>query len=536
MNGIRLTSGLSDLQQHNYQDVFTQRLASLENENITIMLDIGTTQAEMKALERQATGPIEEQVNSRVENDNVVILLNQQSALLEAELASALTKFGQNHVVVRQAQERLDEIKNRKQARAAEIGDIIRLANLKNSQDSLAILKSRLDQLQLDRENAQKQKRVIDDARAQYEDIIVKRDDSQARLANLKASIEKYDIILNNPDIPKVRLAAQAIQPLEVSFPRWQLFFPGGTFLGLMLGVALAFALEMLNDLVRTPRDVARFLRIPQLGIIPDADEDDQLDNIEPTLALIKSPYSVVAEAYRNLRSNTRLLLSQNSKSILITSPSADDGKTSVAVNLAASLAAQGVKILLVDANFWKPRLKILFPLIASQKPTPKKLNGNLESEEPNGNIQLGLSTVLAGLCGYHEVIRPSGFANCDIVDSGELAPNPAELLGSPQMAMFIKHQCEKYDYVIIDGPPALLVGDVKQLAKIVDGTILVFNADGTKRGTAQRIISDLFQVNATILGCCLFAVRYIKGGYFREQIRAYQEYQKAQFAKSTAS
>ena len=101
---------------------------------------------------------------------------------------------------------------------------------------------------------------------------------------------------------------------------------------------------------------------------------------------------------------------------------------------------------------------------------------------------------------------------------------------------MFVKHQCEKYEYVIIDGPPALLVGDVKQLAKIVDGTILVFNAAGTKRGAAQRIISDLQQVNASILGCCLFGVRYMKGGYFREQFSAYQEYQKAQLAKSAAS
>jgi Mrp family chromosome partitioning ATPase len=103
-------------------------------------------------------------------------------------------------------------------------------------------------------------------------------------------------------------------------------------------------------------------------------------------------------------------------------------------------------------------------------------------------------------------------------------------------MAQFIKHQTEKYDYVIIDGPPALIVGDVKLLARIVDGTILVFNASSTQRGTAERVISELRQVNANILGCVLFGVHSFKGGYFKEQFKAYQEYQKVQFPKPAVS
>ena len=285
---------------------------------------------------------------------------------------------------------------------------------------------------------------------------------------------------------------------MEVSFPLWEMFFPGGTVLGLLLGLALAFAIEWLNDLVRTARDVAKFLRIPLLGVIPDADEDDQLDGIDPSLALIKSPYSVIGEAYRNLRSNLRLLVPATSKSILVTCGFAGDGKTSVAVNLATSLAAQGKKVLLIDANFWRPKLNIIFPNPNRQQPpVNKQSSGSEENGETNEYVELGLSTVLAGLCGYHEVIRPSGISNCDLVDSGMLPPNPAELLGSIQMEQFIKHQSEKYDYVIVDGPPALLVGDVKLLARIVDGTILVFNAASTKRGAAQRIINELRRVNA---------------------------------------
>jgi Mrp family chromosome partitioning ATPase len=83
------------------------------------------------------------------------------------------------------------------------------------------------------------------------------------------------------------------------------------------------------------------------------------------------------------------------------------------------------------------------------------------------------------------------------------------------------------YDYIIIDGPPVLLVSDAKVLAGLVDATLLVFNAAATSRGAAQRTIRELTQVNARIVGCVLFAARAIKGGYFHEQLKSYRKYQK---------
>jgi Mrp family chromosome partitioning ATPase len=539
LNNIMTTTGFTDLAEHAYQDIFTQRVALLEVESNTLMFDISDIVAQIKSLERQASGPIEELTSRIVETDPVVTMLNQQAVLLNAALASGLTKYGENHRIVRQLQEQLNEINNQKQARSKEIGEIIRQSNLRGGQDALDILKNKLAQLQAGRKEAEIQKRKIDLAKVQYEENITKRDEAQGRLAELKASIDKYDVILNDPETPKVKVAAAAAEPLTVSFPRWEAFFPGGTILGLLLGLTLAFAIEFLNDLIRTAKDVARFLHIPLLGIIPDANEDDQLDGIDPSLALIKSPYSVVGEAYRNFRSNLRLLLPATSKSILVTSGFACDGKTSVAINLAASLAAQGRKILLIDANFWQPKLNVIFPKPNHrQTPVKKQDSASEENGETNEYVEIGLSTVLAGLCGYHEVIRPAaGISNCDLVDSGLLPPNPAEMLGSVQMEQFIKHQSERYDYVIVDGPPELLVGDVKSLARIVDGTILVFNAANTKRGTAQRIVAELRQVNANVLGCVLFAVCSVKGGYFKEQYKAYQEYQKkAQFVKTAVS
>ncbi|MHC4572302.1 MAG: CpsD/CapB family tyrosine-protein kinase, partial [Planctomycetota bacterium] len=146
---------------------------------------------------------------------------------------------------------------------------------------------------------------------------------------------------------------------------------------------------------------------------------------------------------------------------------------------------------------------------------------------------EFGLSTLLSGLCGYQEIIRSVGIEGLSLIDSGLLPSNPAELLGGAQMKQLVKQQRERYDYIIIDGPPVLLVSATKILARLADGTVLVFNAAATRRGAAMRTIRELREINASIVGCVLLSVRAMKGGYFTEQFRSFQEYQKLQLAHS---
>ena len=196
----------------------------------------------------------------------------------------------------------------------------------------------------------------------------------------------------------------------------------------------------------------------------------------------------------------------------------AGDGKTSVAVNLATTFVAADKKVLLIDANFRLPNLKRLFPKIQTDE-----LEEKLEVE----SFDFGLSSVLMNQCGSKEAIRPGGIEGLDVIDGGPLPANPAELLGSPRMEELLGQQRNNYDHIIIDGPPVLLVSDAKVLARLVDTTILVFNAATTSRGAAQRTISEFKDVNANIVGCVLFAVRSMKGGYFQEQFKSYRKYEK---------
>lgn len=526
MAEVRRASGFTDLEQRYFEHTITLTLNSLELEQNDLALEIKQLQASIGTLEKLAVGFVNEQVQDQIENDPTVVMLTQQLVLQEARLAGALTRLGENHRDVRQMQESISDTRLRRDDRRAEIAEQTRQANFKNAQDGLIILRSRFEESERLRQEAAARKRDLDLARVQYEQRVTIRDERKDRLKEIKMQIGKRTIMHDDPETPKVQKVGDAPVPLEVSSPKWEFYFPGGTVLGFMCAVGLTFLIELLNDLVRTPRDVGKFLHIPLLGVIPDADEDEQTRNIDLCHVVRQAPYSIISESYRRLRANFKLSrFAESSKVLLVSSGMAGDGKTSVAANFAATFVAENKRVLLVDANFWRPSLHKIFP-----KSQPQPPNDQTEASEQS---EFGLSTLLAGLCGYQEVIRPGGIEGLSIIDSGLLPSNPAELLGGPQMEQLLKHQRQSYDYVIVDGPPILLVSEAKVLARLVDGTILVFNAGATRRGAAMRTIRELREVNATIIGCVLLAVKAMKGGYFHEQFKSYQQYQELQLARS---
>jgi capsular exopolysaccharide synthesis family protein len=521
---VRDRFGVTDLEQFGsryIQHTYEIRLNDLELQRNELMLQIGQLQSAVGTLEDQARGAIPVQVERLIQTDPVVVALTQQLALQESALAGRLSKFGEDHRTVRQTRELIEKIKKEIESRKVEVAEQTRQANLRNAQDTMVILADQLEELERMREEAAAKKRDLDLARTLYSDRQTVRDERREMLDTIKAQIQSYQIIYTDPETPKVLSMGFAPEPLEVSSPRWEFYFPGGTVLGMMLGVGLAFLIELLNDLVRTPRDVARYLHIPLLGVIPDAEEDAQVPDIDLCHVVRQAPYSIVSESYRRLRTNLKLSGSADSlKVLLVTSGMPGEGTTSVMVNLATTLVAENNKVLLIDANFRRPSLQEAFPRAGAKEP---------ETE----NSAFGLSSLLTGLCSYENVLRPNVMEGLDIIETGSLPSNPAELLGNYRMEQLIKDRRNNYDYVIIDAPPALLFSDAKIIAKVVDGTVLVFNAGTTRRGAAQRMILEMRAVSAPITGCILFAAKVLKGGYFQEQFKSYRKYQKVQLAHS---
>ncbi len=517
LDDIRRRYGFTDLEEHSFMPILDQKLNQLNTDGDKLSMDISEIRANIESLAAQAQGPVQIQVERQVETDPVMLTLSQQIALQESSLAGALARFGEDHRIVRQIREYIDSVEQERLRRKAVIAEQTRQANLRNAQDVLLTMQRKLEQLEALRETTAKQKEEMDLAKTQFAKAVKIRDERRTMLDSIKEQMEKLKIIHDDPETPKVMLTGLAPEPLEASFPRWQVFFPAGAFLGTLLGIGLAFLIELLNDLVRTPKDIITHLRIALLGIIPDSQEDEQVDNIEPAFVVRQAPNSIIGESYRRMKTNLKLSESGiSAKTILITSAGAQDGKTTVAINLATTLVADGKKVLLIDANLRRPSFHSIF--------------GN--HSETNSVIP-GLSSLIAGQCTLKDAIRSSGTEWLEIIESGRTPANPAELLTSTAMEKLIKQQSENYDYVIIDGPPVLLASETKVLAKYVDGTLLVFNASTTKRGVGIRTINELKQVNAEIFGCVLVGVRILKGGYFREMFRSYQEYQLLETAKA---
>ncbi len=343
----------------------------------------------------------------------------------------------------------------------------------------------------------------IDQKLAEYRSREEEVNQLQEQYNELLGFTRQLEMMGSNTEVAQLgRIPATA--PREQDFPRWEFMVPTGSFLGLLVGIGLALLLELMDTSLRTPRDIARHVHIPMLGTVPDVDDEEvRIDKVE--MASLQAPRSMVAEAFRSVRTN--LLLSapaERQRTLLVASAKPEEGRTTVATNLAMSIAQSGRRVLLVDANFHRPALQNLFPTAAGR----------------------GLSNILVGQATLPDLVRTTDLPNLDVLGSGPIPPNPTELLSGSYLRDMINVAQQQYDQIIFDGPPILLVSDALVLSGIVDGVVLVCRARSTSRGVAQRGREQIERVNGRIFGAVLNAAQAARGGYYREQIRTYYEYQ----------
>ena len=307
--------------------------------------------------------------------------------------------------------------------------------------------------------------------------------------------------------VDKARLRLRVVQfpsdPLTYSRPNLPIYLGGGFLLSVLVSFGLAFLREFTDNAIRTPLDVARHGRLSVLGVVPILDDEEaDVDDIEAAARL--APQSLVAESFRQICTN--LLFSgpsDSQRSILVTSPSGEDGKTAISVNLAVSLARGNQRVLLIDCNFRRPSVGNVF--------------SNTRKE--------GLSNILVGQSTLDDLITKTDLPNLDVLSTGPMPPTPAELLGTRYMNELIAEAVKKYDRVILDGPPVLLVSDALILATQVDGVIMVTRAVNNSKGALKRAREKLLKVNARILGGVLNGAIARPGGYFKRQYREYYDY-----------
>jgi capsular exopolysaccharide synthesis family protein len=265
-------------------------------------------------------------------------------------------------------------------------------------------------------------------------------------------------------------------------------------------GVALSLFLEYLDDTVNSAGDVERLLRLPALALIPSAGKPTGRRFLPLPRALLKSnghgptpellrdsdAPSLQAEAYRHLR--TSVLLStpgRAPKTLLVTSSVPAEGKTTTVVNVATVLAQTGARVLVIDADMRRPRLHLLFGVENCQ----------------------GLSSVLSSDISDAEIfalINQYRDTNIYLLTAGRIPPNPAELVGSEQMARLLRLTASDFKYTVIDSPPVASFTDGVLISSLVDGVLLVVHAGKTSRQVARRSRQMLQEIGAKVIGVVL--------------------------------
>ena len=251
-----------------------------------------------------------------------------------------------------------------------------------------------------------------------------------------------------------------------------------GGLTGLLLTAGGIFAIEALDDKIKSPADVKEKLGLPVLGIIDTFSQKNG-----DSLIAARQPRSWITEAFRTLRTNVMFASVDNElKSILVTSAEPGEGKTVVSANLAVVFAQSGRKTVAMDADLRHPQLHKRFDISNNRGIT------SLFYDRRDLEIDQFWRTT-----GSNE--------NLKVLTSGKLPPNPAELLASERMKKLLADVKNRSDMLVIDSPPVLAVTDAVILASLVDGVLIVIQPGKTKFGTARHTIEELNRANANILG-----------------------------------
>lgn len=310
-----------------------------------------------------------------------------------------------------------------------------------------------------------------------------------------------------------VSVIDRALTPTVPIRPRTGLTLGLGALGGALLGLGLVVLRERLDRRIRGSEDAEALLGLTCLGTIPEAAKVPGPTRVSlaptrrarsatssaegsesPELWVHKFPTSAFAEAIRALRTN--LLFSSPDRpyrTILVTSASPTDGKTTVATSLAISLARTGKSVLLIDADLRKPRLSRVFSL---------------------GQESQGVTSVVLEPEFFASAIRRTDIENLAVLPTGTLPPNPAELLHSVAFERLLTVASENFERVVIDSPPLVAVTDAAILSRFVDTTLLVTRSGSTRKDHAKKAARALRDVGSKVAGMVLNGVSTSAGAY----------------------
>ncbi len=263
-------------------------------------------------------------------------------------------------------------------------------------------------------------------------------------------------------------------------------------FLGLILAGAIAIVRSRLDASIRTADDVASATSSPVLSVVPESADHNDADALE----LLTHPFAPFSEAVRGLRTAIQFQsFSDPVKSIVVTSTSPGEGKTTVAANLAAAHAQTGKRVLLVAADLRRPRLDELFGIDPKSEGLSDLVMSlhiaHTRGESTKSILETDLQRVITG----------TECQGLDLLPSGTIPPNPNELLGSDAMGLLMDYVLALYDVIVFDSPPVGIVSDSMLVARLADGVIVVVGSGMTDAGHLTRTTHKVESAGLRLVG-----------------------------------
>lgn len=306
--------------------------------------------------------------------------------------------------------------------------------------------------------------------------------------SDLQANFSTLLTSSNRGAINTLSVMETASLPRRPIGPNTQMVVLLSSAIAFFISVMAAYLLEYLDDTLKSPEEISQLLDLPIVGYISEID-----DTNSKGAYVAKQPRSGVAESFRSLRTDLEFAgVDKPLKTIYVTSADMNAGKTSTAVNLAVIMAQGGKKVILLDADLRKPSVHSTLG-ISNKK---------------------GLSDVFRGSRDLFEVVMHWVDGNIGVITSGDVPPNPSELLSSDKMNQILESLSNKADIVIIDGPP-FLITDATILSSKVNGVLLVIRYGRTRKNSALSAVEKLQRSGARILGVVLNRVPHIGGSSY---------------------
>lgn len=405
---------------------------------------------------------------------------------LEQDLARAGVKYKDRHPEVVRITTELAGIEEQVRGEVAD--------TVEGKRAELQVLREREDALKAEMDAVQHEVEELDRQLIELRSLEDEAERNEALYASLDQRRAEVDLsqVLRANNIRVIDAAVAGEKPVR---PKLSVNLAMSVLLGLLGGCVLAFLMEYLDVTVKTREDIEQVIGTPLLGVVPVIESDDLralTREIDRSLYVHARPRSTAAECMRSIRTNVLFRTPQTSvRTILITSAAPREGKSFTSANLAAIIAMTGSRVLIIDADLRRPALHKRFDLAND----------------------IGLCSIFSDDANVEQAIQASHIPGLDVMVAGPPPPNPGELLGSDRMVQLTKG-FRSYDFVIIDSPPVNVVADPLVLSSLVDGVVLVVEANRTGRNVVVQAQARLAEMKANVLGAIVNKLNIRTAGY----------------------